>query len=441
MSSTSSSSFLERFFHLSAKNTDVKTELSAGLTTFMAMAYIIFVGPNMLEAAGIPKEAAVASVILTAGFCSLLMGLYANLPIGMAQSMGPNAFFAFYVCGALALPWQTALGTVFIAGIIFLLMTITKFRQHIIDSVPMDLKYAIVVGIGLFIAFIGMQSAGIVVNSDATLVDLGNFTDPKVALALLGLVIVSILMCLKVKAAILIGIVVVAILGMIFGVNKVPSSISDIVTTKIPDVSASFMQIDFKGAFDLALLPVIFTFTVVALFDNIGTTIGVARDANLMDEKGNIENIDKALITDSIGTIFSSIMGTSAVTSFIESSAGTQVGGRTGLTACTVGVLFLLALIFAPLAGLIPGYATAPALIIVGAMMMSNVTKINFSDYTIAIPAFLTIAMMPLSYSIANGFGFGFISYCLLKTFTGKVSEIKPLMWVVAVIFAISFLI
>ncbi len=440
MSEKKPQGFLDRKFHLSAKNTTVKTELTAGLATFMAMAYIIFVGPNLMAAAGIPHDAAVAAVLITSGLCSILMGLYANLPIGMSQGMGPNAFFAFIVCGTMGVAWQTALGTVFIAGVIFFIMSITRFRELIVESIPMDLKYAIVVGIGLFIAFIGMQSAGLVVASEATLVALGDFSKPEVFLALLGLLVASVLTCYRVKAAIIIAIVAAAVLGMFFGVNKVPTSIADIISFEFPDISKTFFEFDLKGALDFSLIYVIFTFTVVALFDNLGTTIAMAKAANLMDENGKIENLNKALITDSIGTTFSAVMGTSSVTSFIESSAGTQVGGRTGLTACTVGVLFLLALLFAPLAGLIPGYATAPALIIVGTMMMGNVTKINFKDFTIAVPAFLTIAMMPLTYSITNGFGFGFVSYCFLKTATGHAKDINPLMWIITIIFVTSFI-
>lgn len=431
--------FLDRYFGLTRKGTTVKTELTAGLLTFLAMSYIIFVGPNIMKAAGIPHEAAVSAVIWTAALCSIAMGLFARLPIGMAPGMGINAFFAFYVCGTLGLPWQTALGCTFISGVVFLLLTITRFRQAIIDAVPMDLKCAIVTGIGLFITFVGLQSSGVIVNSDATLVTLGHVSDPKVALALLGILITGVLMILNVKAALLIGILIIAVLGMFLGVNRVPATVGDFISLELPSFSESFLKLDIGAALDYGLFSIIFTFTVVELFDNIGTTIGVARAGNFMDENGHIENIDRALLTDSMGSILSAVMGTSTVTSYVESSVGANAGGRTGLVAVTVGVLFLLSLVFAPLAGLIPGYATAPALVVVGVLMVRNVTIINFNDLTIGIPAFLTIVMMPLTYSISSGFGFGFISYCALMTLSGKGREIKPLMWVVTALFTISF--
>lgn len=436
---TAQSGILEKLFKLSAKHTTVRTEIVAGLTTFVAMAYILFVNPSILANAGIPREAAVAATIWSAGLCTLAMGLYANFPVALAPGMGLNAFFAFYVCGTLGLPWQTALGAVFVSGIVFFLLTVTKLRQLIIDSVPMSLKSAVVVGIGMFIAFVGLQTSGIIVASDATKITLGHLTDPKVALACLGIVIIAILLTLRFKAAMLVGILVTGILGMIIGVAPAPKGISDIVSLDFPGMGETFLQLDLVGAIHYGLISIIFTFTVVELFDNIGTLIGVTKAAGLMDKDGKIENIDRALMTDSVGTMVSAIMGTCTVTSYVESTAGVNAGGKTGLTAVTVGICFLLAFIFAPLCGLIPGFATAPALIIVGAMMMKNVTGVNFKDYTDSIPAFLTIIMMPMSYSIANGFGFGFTSYCLLKIFSGRIKEISPVMWIVTIIFMISF--
>ena len=435
---TAPSGLLEKIFKLSAKHTSVRTEIIAGLTTFVAMAYILFVNPSILSNAGIPREAAVAATIWSAALCTLAMGLFANFPVAMAPGMGLNAFFAFYVCGTLGLPWQTALGAVFISGIVFFLLTVTKLRQLIIDSVPMSLKAAVVVGIGMFIAFVGLQSSGIIVANDATKVTLGHFTDTKVLLACLGIVIIGVLLALHVKGAMLIGIVAVGILGMILGVTPRPR-ISDVVSLDLPGMGETFMQMDLGGAMHYGLISIIFTFTVVELFDNIGTLIGVTKAAGLMDKDGRIENIDRALMTDSVGTMVSAVMGTCTVTSYVESTAGVNAGGKTGLTAVTVGICFLLAFLFAPLFGLIPAFATAPALIIVGAMMMKNITGVNFKDYTDSIPAFLTIIMMPMSYSIANGFGFGFASYCLLKIFSGRIKEISPVMWVVTIIFLISF--
>ena len=431
--------FLDRYFGLSSKNTNIKTEIIAGITTFVAMAYIIFVNPSILTNAGIPHEAAVAATIWSAGICTLAMGLFANLPVAVAPGMGLNAFFAFYVCGTLGLPWQTALGAVFISGIIFLLLTVTKLRQLIIDSVPMSLKCAVVVGIGMFIAFVGLQGSGLVVSNPATKVALGSLKELQPLLAAIGILIIGVLLALHVKGAMLIGILAITILGMILGVTPAPTSIGSIVSFDLPAFSQTFMQMDVLGAIHYGLITVIFTFTVVELFDNIGTLIGVSRAAGLMDEKGKIENIDKALLTDSVGTMFSAVMGTCTVTSYVESTAGANAGGRTGLTAVTVGICFILAIIFAPLAGLVPAFATAPALIIVGAMMMKNIMHVNFNDYTDSIPAFLTILMMPLSYSIASGFGFGFASYCCLKCLSGKWREITPIMWIVTIIFMISF--
>lgn len=422
------SGFLDRYFGLTAKNTSVRTEVIAGLTTFVAMAYIIFVNPSILEAAKIPHEAAVAATIWTAGICTLVMGLFANLPVAVAPGMGLNAFFSFYVCGTLGLPWQTALGAVFVSGIVFLILTITKLRQHIIDSVPMSLKCAVVVGIGMFIAFVGLQGSGIVVANEATKVTLGSLREPSVLLSALGILIIGLLLALKIQGAMLIGILSITIIGMCLGITPAPTSIDSVISLDLPAFTETFMEMDLMGAVHYGLVSVIFTFTVVELFDNIGTLIGVSRSAGLMDKDGKIENIDRALLTDSCGTMFSAIMGTCTVTSYVESTAGTNAGGRTGLTAVVVGICFILAIVFAPLAGLVPGFATAPALIIVGAMMMKNVLHVNFNDYSDSIPAFLTIVMMPLSYSIANGFGFGFTSFCLLKCLTGKHKEITPVM-------------
>lgn len=435
------SGILENLFKLSVKKTTVRTEIIAGFTTFVAMAYIIFVNPSILEQAGIPREAAVAATIWSAGLCTLAMGLFANYPVALAPGMGLNAFFTFYVCGTMGLNWQTALGAVFISGIVFFVLTVTRIRQLIIDAVPMSLKAAVVVGIGMFIAFVGLQTSGIIVSSDATKITLGSMTDPKVALAIIGIILIGILLALRVKGAMLIGIIAITVVAMIVGASPAPTKLTDIVSLDFPGMGETFMQMDIVGAVHYGLISIIFTFTVVELFDNIGTLIGVTKAAGLMDENGKIENIDRALMTDSVGTLVSAAMGTCTVTSYVESTAGVNAGGRTGLTAVTVGILFLLSFIFAPLAGIIPGFATAPALIIVGAMMMKNIQYVNFNDYTDSIPAFLTIIMMPMSYSIANGFGFGFASYCLMKIFTGKVREISPVMWIVIIIFMISFFI
>ncbi len=437
--SKSDSGFLNRYFKLKAKGTSVRTEVVAGITTFVAMAYIIFVNPSILQMAGIPKEAAVAATIWSAALCTIAMGLFANLPVAMAPGMGLNAFFTFYVCKTVGLSWETALGAVFISGIVFLILTVTKLRQMMIDSVPMSLKSATVVGIGMFIAFVGLQSSNLIVDSPATKITLGTFSDPKVCLALLGVIIIGTLLALKIKAAMLIGIVAVTVIGMLLGVTRAPESVSDVVSLSFPGMGETFLKMDLVGAFHYGLVSIIFTFTVVELFDNIGTLIGVTKAAGLMDKNGKIENADRALLTDSLGTLISSSMGTCTVTSYVESSAGVNAGGKTGLTAVVVGICFLLAFLFSPLAALIPAYATAPALIIVGAMMMKNVQGIDFTDFTESIPAFLTVIMMPMTYSIGNGFGFGFASYCLLKLFTGKFRQVTPVMWFITAILIIGF--
>ena len=430
---------LERVFKLSAKGTTVKTEIIAGLTTFVAMAYIIFVNPSILSDAGVPKEAAIAATIWSAVIGSTLMGLWANFPVALAPGMGLNAFFAYYVCGVVGLHWTVALGAVFFSGIIFLILTVTHIRQLIIDAVPMNLKSAIVVGIGMFIAFIGLQNAQIVVKNDATLITLGHLGSPSALLACVGLIITAGLMARRVQGSLLIGVLVTTILGMICGAAPLPSGVDSIISFNLPSLAPTFMQLDIMGALEYGIVSIVFTFTIVELFDNMGTLIGLSRKAGLMDDNGHIENLDRALTTDSVGTIISSALGTSTVTSFVESAAGVSQGGRTGLTAITVAVLFAVSLIFAPLIGLVPSFATAPALLIVGALMMMEVTHIDFQDFTEAFPAFMTIIMMPLTYSIASGFGFGFVSYAAVKLFSGRAREVSLFMWIITAMFLSNF--
>ncbi|MGN0902155.1 MAG: NCS2 family permease [Succinivibrio sp.] len=431
---------LDRYFQITKRNSSFKTEIIAGLTTFMAMAYVILVNPTILEQAGIPKEAAVAATIWTSALCTIAMGLYARLPFAVAPGMGINAFFTFYVCKTVGLSWQTALGAVFISGIIFLLLTVTKVRELIIESLPKCLKVSITTGIGMFIAFVGLSNAGIIIKSDATLVTLGHMTDPKVLISCLGIGVIAVLLALKVKAAMLLGIFLTTVISMIFGLSKAPTSVSDIISFEIPSLTETFMQMDILGAIEYGIISIIFTFTVVELFDNIGTLVALTKASGMMKDDGKVENIDKALLTDSAGTIASAVAGTCTVTTYIESSAGVQVGGRTGLTAVVVGICFLLAFILSPLALLVPSFATAPALIIVGSMMLKYVGEIDFSDPTEVLPAFLTIIMMPLTFSIANGFGFGFTAYCLMKLCTGRYKEIKPFMWFITVMFILSYI-
>lgn len=431
-------SFIERHFKIREKGSTVRTELLAGMTTFIAMAYILFVNPNILADAGIPKDAAIASTIWIAALASMAMGVFANYPVALAPGMGLNAFFAYYVCGVLGLHWTVALGAVFFSGVLFLILTVGGIRQAIINAVPSDLKLAISVGIGLFIAFIGLKGTGLIVENSATYVSLGHVTAPTTLLSLFGLLFTAALMARNVHGSILIGIFVTTILAMVLGMTPAPQGIGDIISTSLPHMGETFGQLDLAGAWNYGLVSIIFTFTVVELFDNMGTLIGLTTKAKMVKSDGHIENIDKALTTDAVGTMVSAVFGTSTVTSYIESAAGIAAGGRTGLTALAAGVLFLAALLFTPLIGLVPAFATAPALILVGALLMSEVGKIDFGDFTNALPAFLTIIMMPLTSSIANGFAFGFISYTIMKLFAGQYKKVSWIMYLVSIAFLIN---
>ena len=438
MQENTQASAIERYFKIREKGSSVRTEILAGLTTFIALAYIIFVNPNILSEAGIPKEAAIASTIWIAALSTMVMGVVANYPVALAPGMGLNAFFAYYVCGTLGLHWTVALGAVFFSGVLFLILTVSHIRQAIINAVPQHLRVAIGVGIGFFIAFIGLKGTGLIVPDKATFIGLGHVTDPKTLLSLFGLVLTGALMARNVQGSILIGIVATTVLSMCLGYSPIPHGIGDIVSTSMPHMGATFGQLDIMGAWNYGIVSIIFTFTVVELFDNMGTLIGLTSKAKLVKPNGEIENLDRALTTDAVGTIFSSLFGTSTVTSYIESAAGIAAGGKTGLTAVTVSICFFIALLFAPLVGLVPGFATAPPLILVGALMMAEVGKINFQDFSDGLPAFLTIIMMPLTGSIANGFAFGFVSYAFMKTAVGKYKEVSWIMWLVSIAFVIN---
>ena len=438
MQENTQASAIERYFKIREKGSSVRTEILAGLTTFIALAYIIFVNPNILSEAGIPKEAAIASTIWIAALSTMVMGVVANYPVALAPGMGLNAFFAYYVCGTLGLHWTVALGAVFFSGVLFLILTVSHIRQAIINAVPQNLRVAIGVGIGFFIAFIGLKGTGLIVPDKATFIGLGHVTDPKTLLSLFGLMLTGALMARNIQGSILIGIVATTVLSMCLGYSPIPHGIGDIVSTSMPHMGATFGQLDIMGAWNYGIVSIIFTFTVVELFDNMGTLIGLTSKAKLVKPNGEIENLDRALTTDAVGTIFSSIFGTSTVTSYIESAAGIAAGGKTGLTAVTVSIGFFIALLFAPLVGLVPGFATAPPLILVGALMMAEVGKINFQDFSDGLPAFLTIIMMPLTGSIANGFAFGFVSYAFMKTAVGKYKEVSWIMWLVSIAFVIN---
>ena len=435
---TGQPTFLERFFKLREKNTTVRTEIIAGFTTFIALAYIMFVNPNILADAGVPKEAAIASTIWIAALSTMAMGICANYPVALAPGMGLNAFFAYYVCGVLHLHWTVALGAVFFSGVLFLILTVSHVRQAIINAVPQNLRVAIGVGIGLFIAFVGLKGTGLIISDPATFITLGHITQPTTALSLFGLLFTGALMAREVQGAILLGIVATTLLSMILGYAPVPHGFADVISTSLPHMGETFGKLDIVGAWNYGIVSIIFTFTIVELFDNMGTLIGLTSKAKMVKPNGEIENLDRALTTDAIGTICSALFGTSTVTSYIESAAGIAAGGKTGLTAVTVAVLFLVSLFFAPLIGLVPGFATAPPLILVGALMMADVGKINFADFTDGLPAFLTIIMMPLTSSIANGFAFGFISFAFIKTLGGKAREVSLIMWLVSIAFLVN---
>ena len=430
-------SVVDRFFGLKENGTNISQEFSAGLTTFMAMSYLIFVIPGMLADAGLPRDAATSSVILVTVTVTLLMGLWAKFPVGVAPGLGITAFFAYYVCGPAGFTWQAGLGAVLISGIVFFLLTVTRIRQYIVNAVPMDLKLAIVVGIGAFISLIGMKNAGLVVADPSTFVALGDVTKPEVQLAVFCFFLTSALMVAGVRAAMLVGILVTTALGVFCGVTSMPQG--SWITLDFPDISAVFMQLDLQNALSHGLFGIIFTLTMVDLFDNMGVLIGLARKAGFMQPNGEIRHLDRAFITDSIGTMFSACMGTTTATSYLESAAGVAGGGRTGLTAVVTAVCFALALFFIPLVGVVPAYATAPILILVGALMMQEVVNIRFDKLEIAIPAFLTIVAMPFTFNIATGFGFGFVSYAIIHICMGRWRDVTPFMYLISACFVINF--
>ncbi|NLY64029.1 MAG: NCS2 family permease [Alcaligenaceae bacterium] len=425
---------LESLFKLREHSTNVRTEVLAGITTFLTMAYIIFVNPEILGTTGMDKGAVFVATCLAAALGCFIMAFLANWPIGMAPGMGLNAFFAFGVVGALGYSWQQALGAVFVSGVIFLILSATGIRKWLIEGIPKSLRAAIVAGIGLFLALIALKSAGIVVANDATLVAQGNLGSPTVLLAILGFFIIAILDAIKVKGAILIGILAVTVLSALLGYSAPISSI----VSMPPSIAPTFMQLDILGVLHHGFLNVILVFVLVEVFDATGTLIGVAKRANLLPEN-KPNNLGRALFADSTAILAGSVIGTSSTTAFVESAAGVQSGGRTGMTALVIGLLFLLCLFFAPLASIVPAYATAPALLYVAGLMVRDLTEVEWSDVTEAIPAALTAIIMPFTYSIAEGIAFGFISYVILKLGTGRVKELHIASVVVALLFILRF--
>ncbi|MFJ3055561.1 NCS2 family permease [Herbaspirillum sp. NPDC087042] len=420
---------LNQFFRLEENGTTVRTELLAGLTTFLTMAYIIFVNPSILGDAGMPKDSVFVATCVAAAVGTLIMGLYANYPIGLAPGMGLNAYFAYAVVKGMGFPWQAALGAVLISGCLFLVVSVLRIREVIIKSIPSSLRTAIPAGIGLFLAIISLKSAGIVAANPATFVTLGDLHQPAPVMAIIGFLVIVALDRLKVRGALLIGILLVTVLSFIFGGNHFSG-----IFAAPPSIAPTFLQLDIKGAISMGLLNVVLVFFLVELFDATGTLMGVATRAGLMKE-GKMARLNKALMADSTAIVAGSLLGTSSTTAYIESAAGVQAGGRTGLTAVAIAVLFLLCLFIAPLAGVVPAYATAPALFFVACLMLRELVHINWDDTTECVPAVITALVMPFTYSIANGLALGFISYAGLKLLTGRVKDVSVVIWIIAAIF------
>lgn len=427
-------SLLDKFFKLTENGTNVRTELVAGLTTFLTMAYIIFVNPSILGDAGMPKDSVFVATCLAAAIGTLIMGLYANYPMALAPGMGLNAYFAYVVVKGMGLPWQVALGAVFISGCLFLTVTLFKLREMIVDGIPHSIRTAITVGIGMFLGLISLKSAGIVVANPATLVGIGDLHKAPVVLAIIGFFLIVALDRLKVKGAILIGILVVTVLSFFFGGNKFMGLVS-----APPSLDPTLFKLDIMGALSVGIFNVVLVFFLVELFDATGTLMGVANRAGLL-KNGKMARLNKALLADSTAIVAGSFLGTSSTTAYIESAAGVQAGGRTGLTAVAVAVLFLACLFIAPLAGVVPAYATAPALLYVSCLMLRELVEIDWSDTTESVPAAITAIMMPFTYSIAQGVAFGFISYALLKLLTGRAKEVKIIVWAIAAVFTFKFI-
>lgn len=428
---------LDKFFKITENKSTLKTEIIAGITTFMTMVYILAVNPSILSDAGMDKDAVFTATALSAIIATLVMALVAKLPFALAPGMGLNAFFAYTVVLGMGYSWEFALTAVFLEGLIFLLLTAFNIRELIVNSIPLNLKHAISVGIGFFIAFIGLQSTGLIVDNPATLVSLGSMKNPAVLIGLSGVLITGVLLAKKVKGALLIGILASTIIGLFVGVTVIPDGFQPV--SLPPSIEPIFFKFDFSQILSFDMLIVLFTFLFVDMFDTVGTLVGVSSKADMLDKDGRVPRVKQALFADSIGTTVGAILGTSTVTTYVESAAGVAEGGKTGMTALTVAVMFGLALFFAPVFMMIPPEATASALIIVGLFMISPIMKIDLNDFTEAIPAFFTIVMMPLTYSIAQGIVFGMLSYVFLKLLTGRHKEIRPIMYIIAILFIIKF--
>ena len=430
-------SFIQKTFGMDPAKHSIRTEIIAGITTFLTMAYILAVNPSIfgaLAAQGMPTDAVFTATALAAIVGCLVMSIYAKKPFGLAPGMGLNAFFVFTVCLGMGHSWQMALTAIFLEGILFILLTITNVRKLIVDAIPMNLKRAIGAGIGLYIAFIGLKSAGIIVSSDSTSVTLGPLSDSTSLLAIIGLLLTSVLVILKVRGGMLLGILVTTIIGIPMGVTHFNGLLST-----PPSISSIFCQFEWSQIFSWDMVAIVFTFLFIDMFDTIGTVVGVSVKSGMVDEKGNVDGINKVLMADAVATVAGAMFGTSTTTTYIESASGVSEGGRTGLTSFTIAVCFAIALLFSPLFLAIPGAATGPVLFIVGVMMAAPVKEIDWEDYSEAIPAFVTMLLMPLAYSISDGIMLGMISYVVINALTGKFKKVSVTMWILVVLFVLRY--
>ena len=426
---------LEKIFELESNNTSIGKEVLAGVTTFVTMAYIIFVNPQMMAVSGMDLGASFVGTCLAASLACIIMGVYSNWPVSLAPGMGLNAFFTYTVVGEMGYSWEIALGAVFLAGVLFFIMSVTRLRRWMLDSIPLNLRIAMGAGVGLFIGFIGLKNGGLVVSNNATFLSLGNFTNVETLLAALGFLIICSLSVRNIPGAILIGVMIVTVCSIFLGLVEFGGLVS-----MPPSIAPTLMKMDVMGALDIAMLSVVMSFLFVNLFDTAGTLLGVATRAKIIDEDGNAKDFDKALKADSGSSIFGTFFGCSPVTSYVESSAGVEAGGRTGLTTVVVGLLFLVAIFFSPLAAIVPAYATAGALIYVSILMMSGMEKLNWSDPTELLPALIIIVMIPLTFSIANGIALGFLAYVVLKISNGELRNISSGAWFLTAVFVSKFI-
>ena len=427
---------LENIFKLQDNNTTIAKEFLAGFTTFVTMGYIIFVNPQMMAASGMDLGASFVGTCIAASMACFAMGFYSNWPVGLAPGMGLNAFFTYTVVGEMGYSWEVALGAVFLAGILFVIISVTPLRQWMLNSIPMNLRIAMGAGVGLFVGFIGLKTGGIIIQNDATFLSLGNLKNIETLLAAFSFLIILILAIRKITGAIIIGILIITLTGLMLGLIEFNGVISS-----PPDIRPTFMKLDIIGAIDVAMISIIISFLFVNLFDTAGTLLGVASRANLIKTSGKINNLDKALKADSTASVAGAFFGCSPVTSYVESSAGVEAGGRTGLTAVVVGIFFLIAIFFSPLASIVPGYATSGALVYVAILMLGGMEKLEWSDNSELLPALIMVIMIPLTFSIANGIALGFISYVVLKLASGKKSDVSLGAWFLFLIFLLKFII